>query len=70
MEELLRRHIQYVKYMLQGDKHPYSFGTETLSDSVVSTISGHKTMSRIESRWNRKNAKHIIFYHDGTQSAA
>lgn len=67
MEELLRRHIQYVKYMLQGTKCFQS--TTTLDDSVVSVISGHKTMSKIESRWNGKNAKHRIFYHDGTHSA-
>lgn len=67
MEELFRRHINFMKYMLQGTKCSQS--SITLDDSVVSTVSGHKTMSRIESRWNGKNAKHTIFYHDGTHSA-
>lgn len=68
--DLMRRHIQYVRYITAIAKNsqlPCKWETSNNINSITSIITGHPNIKSIESRFDDgKYAKHTITYHDGT----
>lgn len=69
-EDLVRRHENHLRYMMQGKK--WTLAERVIEEnSVVSIIDGESLIRIIESSWDGiKRARHIHTFTDGTSSAA